>query len=354
MKKIFVFLFLATLFATSCNKSDEFNFDQNDDDISPKEEKIFEGNKQLESQTEVNTFAAEGYTEIINGTLLITTNDDSDPIVDLSALECLRELSALEITNTDLVSLKGLQNIKRINNHFTIEANEMLLNLDHLDSLESVVFHFLIGGNSSLQNLNGLFNLKTVEGGNLHIYNNDNLLEINGFDSLENTGGGSGLIIAGNEKLSKITGFNKYSYGGVVIEKVPNLEILDGFDAYDNANIGIFKNEKLTTVSGFRNMNEGSITCLDNPELSDFPGFNELKIIDDLWLDDNDNIKTLDDFSSLEKIDRILITHNLRLKNYCALTDAIQNNDTSSMVFTITDNGYNPTIDDLLADNCQE
>src|SRR5690606_18327572 len=84
-----------------------------------------------------------------------------------------------------------------------IYNNSNLIYLDGLSNLTSVGGHLYIRSNSSLNNLDGLSNLTSV-GGYLRIYNNSNLTDLDGLSNLTSIGGY--LVIESNSSLTDISG----------------------------------------------------------------------------------------------------------------------------------------------------
>ena len=104
-----VFILLVFIGFLSCNNDD------NADSLPP--ENIFVGDVFLKTQTDVDTLAAEEYTEI-DGSLFFTwdTSAGNDHIVDLSSLISLNEIKGrLYFSDVQFLnSLQGLQNITHV------------------------------------------------------------------------------------------------------------------------------------------------------------------------------------------------------------------------------------------------
>lgn len=110
------------------------------------------------------------------------------------------------LTNSDIVTLKGLKNIESVSGDLNISSNLYL------------------------ENLIGLERLKTV-GGDLRISNNQSLTNIEEINALTKIG--SNLIIDQNEILNSLRGLSnvKSVNGAVFISSNPSLKTLDGLES---------------------------------------------------------------------------------------------------------------------------
>ena len=221
---------------------------------------IYTGNVTLNSQTEVNNFAANNYTQIIGNLTVISTNT-SDPINSLVGFS----------------SLTGVDGVLTIDSTF-------IINLDGFNSLSSVVT-LDIKDNDNLQNINALSSLTTVNQ-DLRIYRNQNnsFVNIDGLSSL--TFIGDDLSISANSSLNNIDGLSSVQSIG-----------------------GYFKlgtNESLININGL---------------------------------------------SSVQSIgEYITINNNQLLTNLCGISLVINNGFNGN--YNVYDNGYNPTIQDIINGNC--
>ncbi|GAA3793121.1 hypothetical protein GCM10022271_26610 [Corallibacter vietnamensis] len=223
---------------------------------------IYTGNVTLNSQTEVNNFAANNYTQIIGNLTVISTNT-SDPINSLVGFS----------------SLTGVDGVLTIDSTF-------IINLDGFNSLSSVVT-LDIKDNDNLQNINALSSLTTVNQ-DLRIYRNQNnsFVNIDGLSSL--TFIGDDLSISANSSLNNIDGLSSVQSIG-----------------------GYFKlgtNESLININGL---------------------------------------------SSVQSIgEYITINNNQLLTNLCGISLVINNGFNGN--YNVYDNGYNPTMQDIIDGNCSQ
>ncbi|MCB0467583.1 MAG: cadherin repeat domain-containing protein, partial [Aequorivita sp.] len=154
------------------------------------EENVFEGNINLKSQDEVNSFGANNYTRI-TGALFIGIGDgtgysDIHDLTPLSTLESidnnfligfnenlisttgLENISHLGgdlnfLNNTSLTNIVGLNHITSINGTLSIYNNQSLVSLDGLNQLSSVNGYFQLHLNPLMSNIDWLENLVSVE-----------------------------------------------------------------------------------------------------------------------------------------------------------------------------------------------
>ncbi|QCX01642.1 T9SS type A sorting domain-containing protein [Aggregatimonas sangjinii] len=168
---------------------------------------VFEGFKEVYSQSDVNELGAEGYTAITQGLFIRNSTDITDltplsSITSVGALyigdnEALSQLTGLqnitEVTgiagegvyitrNARLADLSGLRGIRELPQRLYIEFNPSLRSVEGLN-IRSVP-QLAIIGNNALENLNGLENLTEVTTLGLSINSNPSLIDITGLQSL--------------------------------------------------------------------------------------------------------------------------------------------------------------------------
>ena len=175
------------------------------------EEEVLCENVALSTQTEVDAFDCSA---VLNLTIDIT-DEDNDPIVDLSNLSLLEVIGKdLIITSSlrtsSLTSLEGLSSLTTIDGDFILSAN--LPNLQGLDQLRTIGGSLKlsqeaseleslvglaslesIGGDLSfleytLEDFTGLANLKTI-GGEISFIASGGTVNFNGLSALESVGG---------------------------------------------------------------------------------------------------------------------------------------------------------------------
>ncbi|MGO4920022.1 DUF7619 domain-containing protein [Maribacter spongiicola] len=282
-----------------------------------------EGYLSLTTQSEVDNFKIN----YPNCTSL--PNDLSITGTDITNLQGLNEIVSiaqqLVISRTSLNNLSGLENLTSVGSNINIMYNSWLSSLSGLSSLVLIGNNLLIYRNNVLPNLNGLSSNITIGGyldvssntaltalqlngnytvnGNLSINSNNSLTSISDLNNINNV---HDLIIVGNDQLTSITGFS-------------NLTSING-----DLNIG---NKLLTNLSGFRNLETvgGSFELYGNKNLENLTGFGGLKSVgvnkdDETYgyafkISYNEKLKTLQEISSLERIEGSVLIQGNDLDN---------------------------------------
>ncbi|MFT5823096.1 MAG: hypothetical protein ACI8ZM_004356 [Crocinitomix sp.] len=243
--KNYLFIISIFLIVLSCNKEDAYV------------EKIFEGNIELNTQFQVDSFGDLGYTDITGIIGVGSYPDANNSITNLNALSELRSAS-----------------------HLLINYNNALTNISGLCNLKILDAQLIINNNPLLSNLNGLENI-TFIGGILEISKNESLIEIDGLSNFSSIGDGSGNIrIWGNQNLMNLDGLNNLKDGGwVYIYSNPSLENLAGLSQMKEAlYINISQNPQLTNLDGFRRLSklQYDLDINNNTSLTDFCGLTKL------------------------------------------------------------------------------
>lgn len=135
-------------------------------------------------------------------TPLITT------LTELISLSVIRD--EIDIDESNLSNLAGLENITSLNEDLNLSNNESLVSLEGLENLVKVAKEFTIKGNDMLIDLTGVESLDSV--GTCRIQNNSLLETLHGLNHLSYIGGDSYLsgytYIAGNDILTCISALN--------------------------------------------------------------------------------------------------------------------------------------------------
>ncbi|MDG4951268.1 protein phosphatase 1 regulatory subunit 42 [Weeksellaceae bacterium KMM 9724] len=231
MKKHFLILLALALF--SCNEDDDFNISSD----------VFEGDYEIRSQEDLDSFAENGYKEI-DGTLVVnyaygvenlsglSSLEKVDAIIikynaDLISLEGLENISEVEFlnisNNVDLISLNGLNRLSKVENSLRIEHNYDLNSLEALNQLSEVGTQFFIANNDALTSFNGLENLTSVY--NLFVLENVNLTDISAIDNINTS---TGMDFSSNDSLYDFCALSDF------IEQNPEPHIFAArFNAYN-------------------------------------------------------------------------------------------------------------------------
>lgn len=188
---------------------------------------------------------------------------------------------------------------------------------------------------SGITNLNGLSELTSV-GGNLSLFNNNDLTSITGLGALTNVGGTLG--ISANNDLTSLTGLNALTSvdGGVVISNNDALTTLTGLNALTSiggslrinnndalasltslgaltsvgVSITIEHNDVLASLSGLGGITSlgGDLNIRNNDALVSLAGLDALTSIGvDLDIDDNDALTSLAGLDALTSVDGYLL-----------------------------------------------
>ena len=142
----------------------------------------------------------------------------------------------LEIMNSSMVNLEGLDSLKCVDEVVVISHNTVLENIDHLTSLTWVGGDLVLEDNPALESLGGLAGLAVVDGtliiGSIHweeepqlplFLGNDLLADLSGLSSLVRVGG---LNLAGNAALTGLDGAVclQSIYGDFNLKMMPAIE----------------------------------------------------------------------------------------------------------------------------------
>ncbi len=325
-----------------------------------------------------NLLTLEGLENIQEvGSLTLNGNDALETTDDLESLVIIAD-NILVIGNFSLESLSGFRNIKELNGYFQLFGNQNLVSLDGLQNMERIGDYFRIQNNRSLENIDALANLKDI-GGFLQI-STTKLSNLNGFDNLETVG--DRLDISVNENLLSIE-FNKLtSVGSISIRQNDNIVSINGFNSLlqINSNLSISQHEVLESVLGFEKLEmvgEG-LRISGGGNLQDLSGFMALKTIGgsltiddvekmtnlnafmnvteigmDLRIEGNGSLETLEGINSSMQIGGdIYMEFNRMLSDFCALQPVFLNGFTGSFTSRSNFPVVGPTLQDIVDGNC--
>lgn len=222
---------------------------------------VFSGNVVLESQDEVDNFGELGYCEI-TGDLRI-----GFPIAGQGS--------------TDTYSLASLSGLEKVGGRLRIVFNDSLLTLSGLENLESVGGDISVRSNKNIQNLNALNEL-TFIGGGMEVVDNDALIDLNGLQQIDSIH--SYLVINANENLQTLEGLNSLEYIRFVfyLQYNPSLENLNGVESLKMIN--------------------GEVSILDNPSLKNIMGLNHLQVVEQMSINMNNQLKSLNGLNQLDSV----------------------------------------------------
>ena len=266
----------------------------------------------------------------------------NDNLADLTGLSKIREVGTRGqeqnyygvhiLENGNLTSLTGLNNLRNIHGNLTISDNNMITDLTGLNGVYYIGHTLIISGNQSLINLEGLKNLtlfrkddnsNTDTGINIHsnpslttingigeilefedkigIWNNENLISIDAFHSMEKLGD---ALIYGNPKLSTLSAFE--NVGEIVLD------------------LQIFLNPMLTEFNGFDNLSKlRKLIIARNDVLINLSSLSNLKDVWEIQIEENNSLLTLNGLSNIELINHLDISKNSNLQSLTHLPKLI-------------------------------
>lgn len=300
---------------------------------------VFDGNIELTSQAEVDEFGENGYT-IVTGSFSIVTKDlNITDITNIDGIQQLTEVGAdFYLSSTRIENINALSNLKSIGGSVTIAGNPLLENIDFLNEITEIKSDVTITLNGSAV-ISGFQNVTVIEG-DLDIRNMDDLTTISGFNSL--------TTIKGLLRFRSLISISDFSGFSNVTSIEGDLDIfgslitnLEGFSSLTNigGDFVLNANYFLENVDGLSNLNNvgGSLDFISNsPALN-----NNL----------TDGLKNLDGLINLGSVGGdFRIRSNDLLTDFCGLKTLATNGFTGD--FTISSNGYNPTQEQLLTNEC--
>lgn len=305
---------------------------------------VFEGDLLLTSQAEVDKFGNDGYT-VVTGSFSVVSDviNQVNPeyISNLDGIKKLTEVGTdLYIGSTTVENLDALANLKNVGGSIKIQGNLLLTEIDFLNEIAEINSDVVIASNRSLNEISGFRNVTSING-NLEIRNNESLETISGFGQLNSIGG----LLRFNSLISVMdfSGFTSLSsIGGDMEINITSIPDLSGFSSMTN--IG------------------GSLIIRTNVFLENVDGLASLSFIQgDLVIDNNasalnnnftDGLKNLNGLISLNTLGGDLtVTSNKLLTDFCGLKTLFENDYAGTYVVGSI-NGYNPSKEQILGDEC--
>lgn len=357
----------------------------------------FVGDVELRTQQEVDDFGANCYTAVDGYLLIGVFGEEVSDITNLSSLSSLKEVGTLLIYNNEkLESLEGIHNIENITGIDVYPKGGL-----------SIVDNIRL---KSLPELSGLHNTYLNR---LHIYGNDELIDLNGLDGIIST---SLLEIRFNDKLASISGLSNIEAVNEV--NIRSNKVLRSYLGIENftsmKSLYLYRNGLYSagpiTISPLNSQNsitqlfmsENGFTSLDwlenaipndmeyaiirHEEFTQIEALSAITTIETLEIFDNDNLLSIEPLSNLQRLDYLEITGNARLislnglnsliecrdklwigyyflgtpenngnpnlVDFCALDNLFQNGNFGEVV--IDNNAYNPTVQDIIDGNCAQ
>jgi hypothetical protein len=208
-------------------------------------------------------------------------------LTDLSGFEGLTHIYSLEVNNTSLQSLTGLDSLQRVESYLTIEDNAALANLNGLGSLEFVSY-FEIEGNTVLANISSLQSLATIENG-LSFTNNQQLSSLDGLEGVTTPGQDDGFQLWFSGSHGNLTDISALS--GVTHLSELTLYSVTG----------------LTDLNGLQNVETiGSVIINGQDAMTSLNGLDALQTVETtMSIDGCDNLASIAALSNLTSVGRI-------------------------------------------------
>lgn len=321
--------------------------------INDVDEDIFVGNVELRNQEEVDEFGLKKYREITGDFKIGYDEDSESPIVDLSSLKTIEVVGGtLWVSGTTVLkSLEGLNNIVYADKCVISSNTE----IEDISALQDIIVPTLISVsfNPKITSLSPFTKIENLES-DLRITENNSLTSLQGLNNLTTVGGG--LSINQNENLNNIFDLNSLTtIGGLVnISNNPNLININGLNNLQTVqnDVWLMNNEHLFDINGLQNLSSFSgemiINSCDN--LQNVDGLIGLTTIERLQLYNCKSLQNLDGVANLTSVDAVYIVYNDSLNDFCGLTTLLNNSFSGS--YSVYENLFNPTIEDILNDNC--
>ncbi|APD06651.1 hypothetical protein UJ101_01123 [Flavobacteriaceae bacterium UJ101] len=200
--------------------------------------------------------------------------------------------------------------------------------------------------------------LKTITSisGNLTISNATGIIDLKGFKNLTSIGGD--LYISQSADLINLEGLNNISsINTIFLESNHSLTSIDALK-----NITLIKTElyiqyhpNLLSLEGLNNVTSiGSyLWILNNENLTSLTALSNLTSIGiELVISDNKNLTSLEGLNNINFVERIGITENTNLIDFCSIYELITSE--TLYIFDVYNNSYNPTKEDILNGNCSQ
>ena len=272
--------------------------------------------------------------------------DSKDPIRDFTALNNIEKVKGLYFNYGVYKNLKGLENLKLIENVLWFQNADSLVSFDGLNGLEKV--GSLMLNRLNISNLEGLGNLKIIEH-NFSVFQNNSLETFNGLNSIKQIGEVpqegflNNIVFSQNPILSSINSLNNigsefgHLKGNLKISENHSLSNLNGLNKINKVDglLEINKNETLNSLSGIDEIFKTKrLHLISNRNLQSLEALQNLRTIQ-FGLEISDN-KSLEGISALQNIDTLgsitieddlpylKISNNLRLTSISPLKKAFE------------------------------
>tara|TARA_R110000851_G_scaffold81391_1_gene178713 strand:- start:3213 stop:4436 length:1224 start_codon:yes stop_codon:yes gene_type:complete len=318
------------------------------------EEKVYEGDVILNTQKEVDTFGANGYTRI-TGTLTLGLENSTNNIILLHPLLDLIKVdgSLLVQFNKILENMDGLSNLTFVGNDIEIYRNDNLKNIDALEGLTQINGRLILRDNNSLLNIEGFQNVTFIES-HLFIEENNSLINLEGLNNITFL---KILRFYGNSSLQNINALsNLKTLQSLSISNNPLLSNINGLEKITSSSIiRIANNDLLNNLEGLKNLQiiSGDLIISQNDLLNDLEGLRSLQSIGGtLIISTNEVLTNLNGLSNLNTLGwELKVYFNDSLSNLCGLQKLLKEGKFQAGYY-VYNNTYNPTEQDIIDGNC--
>ena len=190
--------------------------------------------------------------------------------------------------------------------------------------------------NSDITDLMPLTNITTIKD-RLYILDNIQLTTLNGLNNIEEITD-EGLLIRGNTNLSSLDGLTGLRHIGL--------------------DITIINNSNLNNLVGLQGLFQAQgefyeIYLKDNIALESL-NLQDVTSIIGLYIYNNDALTSLDTLENLIECLELCINGNDLLNDFCALQNLYNNVTFNADLNEMTDNLFNPSIQDIIDGNCSQ
>jgi len=322
----------------------------------------------------INTDTLNGFSTLKKvGTLSIRTNEKLKHIAAFRGLE----VASVQIdSNKNLISIAGFDKLQTIEN-LQIAFQPSLKEITAFKNLHTSTGSFAFLNNHAITDISFLNQLKSIE--SLFISSNNNLIDISGFRNLsfannftiadnpniENlstsfrnlTKVGERLSIRRNPQLRQVPELNNLAnITSIAITGNVNLQKIKGFESLEEVlEIDISSNNNLLSIDGFNRVSNLLGLNIENRNLRNVDAFTQLKVLDDLTLTNNIQLKSIDNFSSIRFIaNQLVLISNLQLNNCCLVNCWLNNGVVDELSINIGNNGMNCTSLQSIKMSCED
>ena len=307
-----------------------------------------------------NNFSDTCYSKVYND-IFIGDIQGETITSDFKGFPFLTEIRNIAFVNASIIDffpvLTNINFTLRVGS-FSTAPNSSLTSVEGFDSLESLT-ELIIQGNQDLNIINGFKRL--TELGRVSISKNPQLIAIDGFDSIENLSDNlpvSYISIFENPKLLNVSAFqNLKSFDLLEVFKNDNLESLDSFSSLEKINmeLRIHENPLLEriTFNTLQNI-DLELKIYGNDILNEISAPNLKKVQERLSIRFNPVLNTLNlSNGNAFEVGELQIRNNVELLDFCFLRN-IQFSNFAEGLYDVQQNGYNPTLEELTNDNCEQ